>query len=97
VEPYIISAHNAIVRDRKQMFDHFNTAFLNGQPVVVVLGNEVEVANENKINRLVFTKETVDSLEVSESGILVTKGMAAEFISMSQVFSLSTSIDEGND
>lgn len=97
MEPYIISAHNAIVRDRKQMFDHFNTAFLNGQPVVVVLGNEVEVANENKINRLVFTKETVDSLEVSESGILVTKGMAAEFISMSQVFSLSTSIDEGND
>ena len=97
MEPYIISAHNAIVRDRKQMFDHFNTAFLNGQPVVVVLGNEVEVANENKINRLVFTKETVDSLEVSESGILVTKGMAAEFISMSQVFSLSTSIAEGND
>lgn len=97
MEPYIISAHNAIVRDRKQMFDHFNTAFLNGQPVVVVLGNEVEVANENKINRLVFTKDTVDSLQVSESGILVTKGMAAEFISMSQVFSLSTSIDEGND
>lgn len=97
MEPCIISAHSATVRDRKQMFDHFNTAFLNGQPVVVVLGNEVEVANENKINRLVFTKDTVDSLEISESGILVTKGMAAEFISMSQVFSLSTSIDEGND
>lgn len=79
------------------MFDHFNTAFLNGKPVVVVLGNDVEVANDNKINRLVFNNQTVDTFEVSEAGVMVTKGDSAEFISMSQVFSLSTSTAEGND
>jgi hypothetical protein len=78
------------------MFDHFNTAFLNGSPIVVVLANEVEVASDNKINRLVFNNQTVDTFEVSETGILVTKGTSSEFISMSQVFSLSTST-EGND
>ena len=78
------------------MFDHFNTAFLNGSPIVVVLANEVEVASDNKINRLVFNNQTVDTFEVSETGILVTKGNSSEFIAMSQVFSLSTST-EGND
>lgn len=78
------------------MFDHFNTAFLNGSPIVVVLANEVEVASDNKINRLVFNNQTVDTFEVSETGILVTKGTSSEFIAMSQVFSLSTST-EGND
>ena len=79
------------------MFDHFNTAFLNGSPIVVVLGGPVEVANETAINRLVFNKESVDTLEVNEKGILVAKGEAVEFISMSQVFSLSTSIGENNE
>lgn len=79
------------------MFDHFNTAFLNGSPIVVVLANEVEVASDNKISRLVFNNQTVDTFEVSETGILVTKGTSSEFISMSQVFSLSTSTGENNE
>lgn len=73
------------------MFDSFNTAFLNGRPIVIVLGSHVEVAKDNSINRLVFTKDTVDTLEISEKGILVTKGNASEFIAMSQVFSISSS------
>ena len=75
------------------MFDSFTTAFLNGSPIVIVLGNHVEVAKDNSINRLVFTNETVDTLQITEEGILVTKGNASEFISMNQVFSISTSTD----
>lgn len=75
------------------MFDNFNTAFLNGSPIVIVLGSHVEVAKDNSINRLVFTNETVDTLQITEEGILVTKGNASEFISMNQVFSISTSTD----
>lgn len=71
------------------MFDSFNTAFLNGSPIVIVLGNHVEVAKDNSINRLVFTKESVDTLQITEKGILVTKDNASEFISMNQVFSIS--------
>lgn len=79
------------------MFDNFNTAFLNGSPIVVVLGNDVEVATDNKVSRLVFTNQSVDTLEISEKGILVTKDAATEFISMSQVFSISTSTSEGTE
>ena len=78
---------------QENMFDSFNTAFLNGSPIVIVLGNHVEVAKDNSINRLVFTNETVDTLQITEEGILVTKGNASEFISMNQVFSISTSTD----
>lgn len=79
------------------MFDSFNTAFLNGRPIVIVLGNHVEVAKDNSINRLVFTNETVDTLQITETGILVTKGSASEFISMNQVFSISSSTAEEED
>lgn len=79
------------------MFDSFNTAFLNGRPIVIVLGNHVEVAKDNSINRLVFTNETVDTLQISEEGILVTKGAASEFISMNQVFSISASTEEADE
>lgn len=75
------------------MFEHFNIAFLNGSPIVIVLAKEVEVAADNKISRLVFTNETVDTLEVSSKGIMVTKDYSSEFISMSQVFSISTNIE----
>ena len=78
---------------QEMMFEHFNIAFLNGSPIVIVLAKEVEVAADNKISRLVFTNETVDTLEVSSKGIMVTKDYSSEFISMSQVFSISTNIE----
>lgn len=78
------------------MFDSFNTAFLNGRPIVIVLGNHVEVAKDNSINRLVFTNESVDTLQITEEGILVTKGSASEFISMNQVFSISASTEDAD-
>lgn len=71
------------------MFEQFNHAFLNGESLVIVLAHDIQVSEETAISRLILNKDTVDSVEVAENGILVTKGKDMEYISMNQVFSIS--------
>lgn len=71
------------------MFEKFNHAFLNGESLVIVLAHDIQVSEETAISRLILNKDTVDSVDVTESGILVTKGEDMEYISMNQVFSIS--------